>query len=248
VRLLGLNDLPSDGLPPFNLKLAHELYESLVGQFKGLIEDKRLLIVPSGPLTSLPFHVLVTEKPQVAIPANADYRGVLWLGRSHANSVLPSVASLKALRESAGKWNGEMTDSYIGFGNPLLSGPRKADIRAWERQNCSKSFAPESLHLVGRARPQGIAKFFRGGLPMLMRSEVRTPYLKRPMNFVLLLAYSKRMTTLSISEKMRRRRLSRVCPMMAAFPSVVSFILRPTVSLPARPNRLEPPKQNQHCC
>jgi len=164
VRLLGLNDLPSDGLPPFNLKLAHELYESLVGQFKGLIKDKRLLIVPSGPLTSLPFHVLVTEKPQVVIPANADYRGVLWLGRSHANSVLPSVASLKALRESAGKWNGEMTDSYIGFGNPLLSGPRKADIRAWERQNCSKSFAPESLHLVGRAIQQGIAKFFRGGL------------------------------------------------------------------------------------
>ncbi len=28
-----------------------------------LIRDKHLLIVPSGPLTQLPFQVLVTEKP-----------------------------------------------------------------------------------------------------------------------------------------------------------------------------------------
>jgi CHAT domain len=62
--------MPAEGARElFDLGLAHELYETLIGPVEGLIRDKHhLIVVPSGPLTALPFHLLVTEKPAVAVP------------------------------------------------------------------------------------------------------------------------------------------------------------------------------------
>jgi CHAT domain-containing protein/tetratricopeptide (TPR) repeat protein len=106
---------------PFDLGRAHELYKGLFGQIEDVIKDKRLLIVPSGPLTQLPFQVLVTEAPKVRLPSSvADYREVAWLARKHAITVLPAVSSLKALRELAKQ--SHASELYIGFGNPLLDG------------------------------------------------------------------------------------------------------------------------------
>ena len=51
----------------FDLGQAYELYEALLGPVEALIKDKpQLIVVPSGPLTGLPMHLLVTEKPSVA--------------------------------------------------------------------------------------------------------------------------------------------------------------------------------------
>jgi CHAT domain-containing protein len=106
---------------PFDLARAHALYEGLFGQIEDLIKDKRLLIVPSGPLTQLPFEVLVTESPKAALPTSAaDYRDVAWLARKEAITVLPAVSSLKAVREHAKE--SHASDAYIGFGDPLLDG------------------------------------------------------------------------------------------------------------------------------
>ena len=106
----------------FDLGFAHELYQLLLGQVDGLIKDKRhLLVVPSGPLTGLPFHLLVTEKPAVALPEPKDlgvYRDAAWLIRRQAVSVLPSVASLQGLRVLAGKI--EAPKPLIGFGDPVF--------------------------------------------------------------------------------------------------------------------------------
>ena len=49
---------------PFDVARAHALYKALFGQVEDLISDKHLLIVPSGPLTQLPFQVLVTAPAQ----------------------------------------------------------------------------------------------------------------------------------------------------------------------------------------
>ena len=49
---------------------AHALYKALFGQVEDLIRDKHLLIVPSGPLTQLPFQVLVTAPQR----RRGDYR------------------------------------------------------------------------------------------------------------------------------------------------------------------------------
>ena len=82
---------------PFDLARAHELYQALFGQVEDLIKDKHLLIVPSGPLTAIPFQALVTDKPDMAIPADAaGYANAAWLAKRHAITVVPSVASLKA--------------------------------------------------------------------------------------------------------------------------------------------------------
>ena len=86
--LLRLNAVPDPSLPlPFDLGRAYALYKALFGEAEDLIKDKRLIIVPSGPLTSLPFHVLVTKKPAKGLPkAFKDYRDVPWLGRRNAIS------------------------------------------------------------------------------------------------------------------------------------------------------------------
>ncbi|MEI6130375.1 MAG: CHAT domain-containing protein, partial [Planctomycetota bacterium] len=106
----------------FDLSAAHELYAALLGPVEALIKDKRhLLVVPSGALTALPFHLLVTEKPAIAVPEVKDiaaYRDAPWLLKRHAVAVLPSVASLKALRVLGRKDQG--TKPLIGFGDPVF--------------------------------------------------------------------------------------------------------------------------------
>jgi CHAT domain len=66
------------------------------------VKDKpHLLVVPTGALTSLPFHLLVTEKPSTPVPQVEDiatYRDAAWLVKRQAVTVLPSVVSLQALR------------------------------------------------------------------------------------------------------------------------------------------------------
>ena len=105
----------------FDLALANELYGTLLGPVEPLVKDKRsLLVVPSGALTALPFHLLVTEKPAAAIPDTFDgYRDAAWLLKRQAVSVLPSVASLKTLRVFARKEQG--TKPMTGFGDPLFN-------------------------------------------------------------------------------------------------------------------------------
>jgi CHAT domain-containing protein len=164
---------------PFNLTRAHELYKALLGPAEDLIKGKRLLLVPSGPLTSLPFNVLVTEPPKVAIPGKlADYREAAWLGARTAISVLPSVASLKALRQFAKV--SRASKPYLGIGNPLLDGPqddprwgehyKKQAQLARDKQHCPKSVAQRIASAA--ARPLvSFAKLFRG--PQADIEEVR---------------------------------------------------------------------------
>jgi CHAT domain-containing protein/Tfp pilus assembly protein PilF len=112
---------PSARAGLFDLTLANELYADLLGPVETLVKDKRsLLVVPSRALTALPFHLLVTEKPPAAIPQTFDgYRDAAWLLKRQAVSVLPSVASLKALRAFARKDQG--IKPMIGFGDPLFN-------------------------------------------------------------------------------------------------------------------------------
>jgi len=146
-QLLQLADMPDGSQPlPFHLGLAYELYRFLFAPFEDLIKHKRLLIVPSGPLTSLPFHVLVTQRPETLVPTTFEgYRNVAWFGRSHAMTVLPSVASLKALREQLTR-SSKAPDDYFGIGNPVLSGADAA---------CRTSKVPDRCPSIGSAPGNG---------------------------------------------------------------------------------------------
>jgi CHAT domain-containing protein len=125
---------------PFDVIRAHDLYKALFGPVEDLIKGKHLLIVPSGPLTSLPFNVLVTEPP-TAISKLSEYRTTAWLGTRQPTMVLPSVASLKALRQFAK--TSHATKAYLGVGNPLLDGPDARSAARAEmaraKQQCPKS-------------------------------------------------------------------------------------------------------------
>jgi CHAT domain-containing protein/Tfp pilus assembly protein PilF len=105
----------------FDLARAFELYAALLGPVEALVKDKRsLLVVPSAALTALPFHLLVTEKPAAAIPEKIDgYRDAAWLLKRQAVSVLPSVASLKALRSFVRRDFG--IKPMTGFGDPVFN-------------------------------------------------------------------------------------------------------------------------------
>jgi CHAT domain-containing protein/Tfp pilus assembly protein PilF len=135
MRLLGGDVSPAD-LPPFDLAKAYELYQALLAPFASVIGAKQLIIVPSGPLTSLPFHVLITKRPAPAFTGMARYQQAVWLARQHAVTVLPSVSSLQALRKLGPS---QAKQPYIAFGNPLLGGAGGSDDRAWNRQTCRQS-------------------------------------------------------------------------------------------------------------
>jgi CHAT domain-containing protein/tetratricopeptide (TPR) repeat protein len=131
----------STDLLPFHPGRAHALFKTLFGPLGQDIKGKDLLIVASGPLTSLPFQVLVTDDPDAAMQdANGGLKRLAWLPRQHALTVLPSLASLKSLRQFARV--SRATAPFIGFGNPLLTGESGADRRAWSHQACGDPATP----------------------------------------------------------------------------------------------------------
>jgi len=156
---------------PFDLSQAHELYQALFGQIGDLIKNKDLLVVGSGSLTALPLQVMVTK----AVPSGAgdkpvDHRHVAWLTQAHAITVLPSVSSLKALRQFAKA--SKARQPFIGFGNPLLHGPNGSDRRAWDRRDCKGPAG--ATQVASRGIRSAIPKFFRSGLADV--EEVRAQY------------------------------------------------------------------------
>jgi CHAT domain-containing protein/tetratricopeptide (TPR) repeat protein len=107
--------------PPFDPPVAHRLYARLVPGEAGLLAGARhLLVVPHGPLESLPFSVLVRTPPR----PDAPYREVDWLARSLATTTLPSASSLRALRRFAKP--SRAAEPFRGVGDPALLGPHGA--------------------------------------------------------------------------------------------------------------------------
>jgi CHAT domain-containing protein len=132
----------------FDLERAHALYRLVLAPVAGAFAGKRhLIVVPTGPLTSLPLQVLVTAPPPPSstLPEQA-LRDAAWLIKSYALSVLPSVPSLSALRRLPSGAAG--TRPFFGMGDPVLEGPDPAD-----RQRGAK-----------RRSASAPARFYRNGL------------------------------------------------------------------------------------
>jgi CHAT domain-containing protein len=98
----------------FDRDLAYRLYRQLLEPIEGIItQKKRLSFVLDGALTSLPPHVLITSDP-----GKSDLVSLDWLIRKYAVTVLPSVASLKVLRDQ--QFVGAAPKPMIGFGDPVF--------------------------------------------------------------------------------------------------------------------------------
>jgi CHAT domain-containing protein len=158
---------------PFDAERAHEAYKLLLEPFSDMTRGKRLLIVPSGALTTLPFNVLVTERPKIAIPGrSSEYGDIAWLGVRQALLVLPAVGTLKASRQSASGTREKRR--YLGVGNPLLDGnqdhprwgneSRKRAQEARAKQRCQpQAVASLSDEKRGRRASAKAAALYRGG-------------------------------------------------------------------------------------
>jgi CHAT domain-containing protein len=105
---------------PFPVEAARALYRALLAPVQGSLANVRhLIVVPDGPLQSLPFGVLVTDDSGAG--RNNDLAQAAWLIKRYAISVLPAETSLRALRAFAKGRPGR--DAFGGFGDPLLEGP-----------------------------------------------------------------------------------------------------------------------------
>jgi CHAT domain-containing protein len=186
---LDIEDLKSNlgkGGSLFDLGLAHELYRRLLEPVANVVARKpNLMVVPCGALTSLPFHLLVTEPPAVAKPALKDlttaYKNAKWLARGHAISVLPSVPSLKNLRLLPRQV--ESRRPLIGFANPVFA--RAADSAgartASRPASRGSTIASSTRSLSTTTTRTGYASFWKGqsadldalrtGLPALPETE-----------------------------------------------------------------------------
>ena len=116
--------LTNQATAPFDVEASYRLYQALFGAFADHIASKkRLSVVTNGALTSLPLQLLVTSNP-----TGMKLKDVEWLVRSHAVTVLPSVASLKTLRGRAAISSGA-PKPMIAFADPVFSKSAKRDAR-----------------------------------------------------------------------------------------------------------------------
>src|SRR5262249_37565623 len=85
-------------IPDFDLALAYRLYRTLLEPVRSAWQDARsLLVAAHGPLGQVPLALLPTRPVTLPVESGvtfSNYRQVPWLVRSHAITMIPSVASL----------------------------------------------------------------------------------------------------------------------------------------------------------
>lgn len=114
VRLRRGLEVQGASVNEFDIEAAHQLYSDLFGGIlKELGEVDRLVVVPSGPLASLPFSVLVTRPVE-----GHDYRKAGWLAEAKALTHVPSLAAFVNLRST--KLVGNQPRLMLAMGNPVL--------------------------------------------------------------------------------------------------------------------------------
>ena len=116
-------------IPPFDVGLAHELYEQLLRPVESAWRPaKSLIVVTNGALGFFPLALLPTATPtaeaEQGAPLFAGYRRVTWLARTHAISSVPSAAALRALRQLPP--GSRKRQRMIGFGDPYFTADQAA--------------------------------------------------------------------------------------------------------------------------
>ena len=108
---------------PFDTQASFELYRKILAPVEDMLRRKpRLSIVLTGALTSLPPQLLVARDPTSKALKDVD-----WLLRTHAVTVLPSIASLKVLRGKSAV--ADAKNPLIGFANPVFDRDLQQNVR-----------------------------------------------------------------------------------------------------------------------
>src|SRR5882757_1656447 len=145
-------------IPPFDVKLANELYDALLRSSEGSWKPARnLIVVTNGALGLLPLSLLPTGPAEIKAddePLFASYRSVPWLARTHAITMVPSVSALQTLRKlPPGKASRQ---DLIAFGDPYFSKEQADEAAKGEKpvQLADASGATRGAPLKRRNSPQ----------------------------------------------------------------------------------------------
>jgi CHAT domain-containing protein len=124
---------------PFDVKLARELYVSLIGPVAGKMADVRHLVFePDGAMLRLPINLLIADQAgvdtylqRIAKP-NADefdMTGIDWVGRKEEVSTAVSARAFRDVRRAAPS---AAARQYLGFGHnaPVTSAVQVSATRA----------------------------------------------------------------------------------------------------------------------
>lgn len=154
-------------IPPFDLDLAYNLYSLLLKPIEaGWQSSNSLIVVTNGALGELPLALLPTAPSSIdpqAKPLFAGYRGVPWLARSRAVTVIPSASALLTLRHlPAGSAS---RDKFIGFGDPYFSVQEASDAEA--------SATPSAAQIATLTEADADAAVTRG-MPLRLRASPHT--------------------------------------------------------------------------
>ena len=131
-------------LSKFDYHASKELYGELIEPFKDYIQDiEKLIIVPHGPLLSMPFEILVNKTPQ-----KSSFNNDNWLIKKHNIIYYPSISSFHAMK-SLDKI--ELKGYFAGFGDPKLSQANKK-IVSTEKIDINKMFLRGGIADVNKIR------------------------------------------------------------------------------------------------
>ena len=159
-------------IPEFDVATAQGLYAQILQPVEaGWRSADSLIVVPHGALGYLPPSLLATE-PMDPGPARkplfGKYRDVPWLARSHAVTMLPSVASFKTLRSRHAA--AQQRRSFIGFGDPYFNAEQASAADGGSGNTLrGGASAGAGLRLTVRSRPRlrQVASADVGQLPRL---------------------------------------------------------------------------------
>jgi CHAT domain-containing protein len=142
-----------DEIPPFDVVLAHKLYQEILAPVEASFKGKKvMLVVPHAELGQLPISLLVTQATaqpaKVGPVAFVGYKSVPWLTRDIAVAQIPSVTALTALRSlPEGNPNRK---NFVGFGDPYFSASQEKSAQ----KNISTQLATRGVPLKLRSAPK----------------------------------------------------------------------------------------------
>jgi CHAT domain-containing protein/tetratricopeptide (TPR) repeat protein len=115
---------PTSGTGDFDWALASELYAALFSEPEvaaRVRSKRRWILAPQGMLISLPYAALVSTPPADQPYAAATLRKAPWVGVDKVISIVPSVASVQALRNNAMQGS-RPSRPFFGVGDPVFAG------------------------------------------------------------------------------------------------------------------------------
>lgn len=105
----------------FRRDVALRIYDYLLAPLEPVFGGAaHIFTVVNGPLTSLPFSILVTDEPPGDDDDPAALRATAWMIRDHALTTLPSVEALGVVRHLPPLPPPRL--AFMGFGDPALAG------------------------------------------------------------------------------------------------------------------------------